>query len=216
PSPGQEAATPPAPKAELKASDSGEAKPPSSPVQPAAATAKRTRPSGPAPAAPTTKSSREQEDEAARQLVERIEEKTKSLPDDTELPAPLTTEKIVEATARDFFLAVMNGDARTITANAVTPFVLENQRITDEDELFQTWLKHLRTKRIDLLVLYGIEVLSGADMEKKYGRPPERLAALPWNNPKTWFAIGNLSGHAAIALFREVRPNEFFLIGYTD
>ena len=130
--------------------------------------------------------------------------------------APETTKQILEANARTLFFAMMNGDARTLALASVTPFSLEDRRIDHPDEVFQEWLKHLRTKRTDLLVLYGVEILTPDEMEKKYGKPPARLAGLPWKSPKTYVAIGNLSGHAAIALFRDTRPGEFYFVGYTD
>lgn len=138
-------------------------------------------------------------------------------------PAPLvesdpeyTTKQEVEVLAREFFLSVMNGDARMIVDNSAMPFSLEAQRISDPNELFQEWLKHLRSKRTDLLVLYGIEILTAAEMEQKYGKPPARLSSLQWKNSKTYFAVGNLSGNAAVALFKETTPGQFFLVGYTD
>ena len=84
------------------------------------------------------------------------------------------------------------------------------------DELHKEWLKNLRSKRTDLLTLYDVEVLTAAEMEKKYGRPPARLNAMPWKAPKTLIAIGNLSGHAAVAIFRLHPTGRWQLVGYHD
>lgn len=121
----------------------------------------------------------------------------------------------VKYSAREFFSQLIAGDARGIVGNCGFPFQLEDRRLQTPDELFQEWLKNLRAKRTDLLTLYDIEVLAPADMEKKYGKPPARLANLPWRNPKTYVAVANLSGHAAIAVFRQQGPS-WAVVGYAD
>ncbi len=82
--------------------------------------------------------------------------------------------------------------------------MLEDRRFDTEDELFAVWLKNLREKRTDLLTLYGLEVLTPADMEKKYGKPPARLAQFPYKAARSYVVVGNLSGHAAVVVFRQV------------
>ena len=130
--------------------------------------------------------------------------------------APMTDKQAVEANARELFFSIMSGDARAIALHSIVPFALEDKRISNQDDLFQEWLKHLRSKRTDLLVLYGVEVLTPDEMEKAYGKPPARLGNFPWRNGKSFIAIGNLSGHAAIAVFRETRPGDFEVAAYTD
>lgn len=130
--------------------------------------------------------------------------------------APMTDKQAVEANARELFFSIMSGDARAIALHSTVPFALEDKRISNPDDLFQEWLKHLRSKRTDLLVLYGVQVLTPDEMEKAYGKPPARLGNFPWRNGKSFIAIGNLSGHAAIAVFRETRPGDFEVAAYTD
>ncbi len=105
--------------------------------------------------------------------------------------------------ARHFFNQLIAGNARAVTEAAALPFQLEDRRVNSGDELFQEWVKALRSKRSDLLTLYGIEMLSPAEMEKKYGKPPARLSNLPWKNSKTVIAVANLSGHAAVAVLKQ-------------
>ena len=85
--------------------------------------------------------------------------------------------------------------------------------------------------RFDLVVLYidhahpeierrfefpeEIEILSPAEMEKKYGKPPGRLANLPWHAPKTFLAVANLSGHAGVAVIA-ASPKGWRVVGYHD
>ncbi|MBK7860752.1 MAG: hypothetical protein IPJ65_19545 [Archangiaceae bacterium] len=121
----------------------------------------------------------------------------------------------VKYSAREFFTQLIAGDARNITQSCAFPFQLEERKLQNPDELFQEWLRNLRAKRTDLLTLYDIEVLSPADMEKKYGKPPARLANLPWRNPKTYVAVANLSGHAAVAVFKNT-GTAWAVVGYAD
>lgn len=121
----------------------------------------------------------------------------------------------VKYSAREFFTQLIAGDARNITNNCGLPFQLEERRLQTPEELFQEWLRNLRAKRTDLLTLYDIEVLAPADMEKKYGKPPQRLSQLPWRGQKTYVAVANLSGHAAIAVFRQAGAS-WVVVGYAD
>jgi hypothetical protein len=124
----------------------------------------------------------------------------------------------VKALAHSFFDDVIAGDARSIVLHSGYPFYLEDRRLELPDELHDEWLKNLRSKRTDLLTLYDIEVLTPQEMEKKYGKPPARLKNLPWNTgAKTFIAVGNLSGHACIAVYREAQiPHHWQIVGYTD
>ncbi|MBL8953501.1 MAG: hypothetical protein JNK82_22185 [Myxococcaceae bacterium] len=131
--------------------------------------------------------------------------------DFAQLPEP----EQVKYSAREFFTQLIAGDARNITNTCALPFQLEERRLQTPEELFQEWLRNLRAKRTDLLTLYDIEVLTPAEMEKKYGAPPKRLQALPWRGQKTYVAIANLSGHAAIAVFRQTGLM-WAVVGYAD
>lgn len=122
----------------------------------------------------------------------------------------------VERAARELFLALLSGNARAVAEASAVPFHLEGERISDEDALVEEWLRHLRTRRVDLLVLYGIEVLTPEEMERTYGAPPARLGSLPWRGKDTYIAVANLSGRGAVTIFREVKRGEFRLVGYHD
>jgi hypothetical protein len=100
------------------------------------------------------------------------------------------------------FNDLISGDARGLVLLSGYPFQLEDRRLEMPDELHKEWLKNLRSKRTDLLTLYDLEVLTPSEMEKKYGKPPARLGSLPLRAPRTYVVVANLSGHAAIAVFR--------------
>jgi hypothetical protein len=113
------------------------------------------------------------------------------------------------------FTSVLLTDARGVVERSAFPFFLEGTRFDQPDPLFQEWLKHLRAKRTDLMTLYGIEVFTPEQMVQKYGKPPARLA-LPLQGPgKTYVAVANLSGRAAIAVMRE-EGNRWRMVGYHD
>jgi hypothetical protein len=128
----------------------------------------------------------------------------------------LTDAEQVKYFARAAFNSIISGDARSLVLQSAYPFQLEDRRLEMPDELHKEWLKNLRSKRTDLLTLYDIEVLTPAEMEKKYGRPPARLKAMPWNAPRTMIAVGNLSGHAAVAVFHSATNGVWQMVGYHD
>ncbi len=173
----------------------------------------------PAPAPSPAPAPTPPREEPKPEKVADIERKAKEAADaapTTGVHKPSSTEEQVAAAAREFFRRLLAGDARTIAERSGLPFQLESERYADQKTLFDAWLKALRNKRTDLLVLYGVEVFSPESMEQKYGKPPARLQSLPWRGAKTWIAVGNLSGRAAIAVFRERGEGAFELVGYTD
>jgi hypothetical protein len=117
--------------------------------------------------------------------------------------------------AREFFSLLLAGDARRVVTLCGYPFQLEDRRLASADELFGELLKNLRSKRTDLLTLYDVEMLTPADMEKKYGKPPARLRDLQWHGQHTWIAVGNVSGHAAVAVVK-LDALRWTVIGYHD
>ncbi|NOJ95935.1 hypothetical protein D7W82_24215 [Corallococcus sp. CA049B] len=118
--------------------------------------------------------------------------------------------------ARFLFQSLLTGDVRNASVELSYPFQLEDKRFNTPDELIQAWVKQLRARRTDLITLYDIEVLPIAEMEKKYGKPPARLGLDPRALKDTWAAVGNLSGHAAIFLFRGSPDLSWHAFAYTD
>ncbi|WP_224366630.1 hypothetical protein [Hyalangium versicolor] len=135
--------------------------------------------------------------------------------------APLTDDEAsrrdnVKTAARYIFENLLNGDVRKVTSELLYPFQLEDKRYNTPEELVAAWVKQLRTKRTDLITLYDIEVLSLAEMEKKYGKPPARLGIGNLREPDIYAAVGNLSGHAAVLLFRASTAAPPKAFAYTD
>jgi hypothetical protein len=118
--------------------------------------------------------------------------------------------------SRSFFDALVTGDAGRVVDFAGLPFMLEDRKIDRSDELRSTWARHLRSKRTDLITLYGIEVFTPAEMEKKYGPPPARLKSWTWRGGgPTYLAVANLSGRAAIVQLKPV-GSTWQIVAYHD
>lgn len=152
---------------------------------------------------------------APRQAVPRLPPDGSTAANPSSPTFGLSDQDAVAYEARLFFLDILSSDARSLTDRASFPFYLEDRRFDDDDALFTVWLKNMRQKRTDLLTLYGVEVLSPADMEKKYGRPPARLAQFPYKGNRTWVAVANLSGRPAVVVYRNVN-NRWKAVGYHD
>jgi len=103
--------------------------------------------------------------------------------------------------ARSYFSDLLSARLRELVEQSELPFYLEGRKINTADDLFQEWSRNLTGKRLELVTLYGIEVLTPAEMESKYGPPPARLSSWPWKNANTYLAVANLSGRAAVVLF---------------
>ncbi len=117
--------------------------------------------------------------------------------------------------ARSFFDALVTGDAGRVVEFAGLPFMLEDKRFDRADELRTEWARHLRSKRTDLVSLYGVEVFTPADLEKKYGPPPARLRGWPWRQSQQYLAVANVSGRSAVVLLRLV-GSTWQIVAYHD
>jgi hypothetical protein len=95
------------------------------------------------------------------------------------------------------------------------PFQLEERKFETPESLVVTWVKQLRNKRTDLITLYDVEVLTYAELEKKYGKPPARLGAILPRGHEVYAAVANLSGHAAVVLYRQTEDG-WKAFAYTD
>ena len=119
------------------------------------------------------------------------------------------------AVAKAFFKGLVAGDARQTAGAATLPFFFEERRVTTPEELVQGWLDVVRGKRTDLLTVYGIDLFTGPEMEKKYGKAPARLSPWPYREGRAYLAVANLSGHAAVALVRWT-DRGYRVAGYHD
>ncbi|MBJ6762887.1 hypothetical protein JGU66_19155 [Myxococcaceae bacterium JPH2] len=132
-----------------------------------------------------------------------------------EAPEPDDAQTEIRQEARFLFQSLLSGDVRNAAAELTYPFQLEDKHIGTPEELVQAWVKQIRLKRTDLVTLYDIEVMTLADMEKKHGKAPARLGLDLRNTKDVWVAVGNLSGHAAIFLFRD-GGDQWRAFAYTD
>ncbi|SET76953.1 hypothetical protein SAMN05443572_103141 [Myxococcus fulvus] len=136
------------------------------------------------------------------------------------VPAPPTSaEEIkrqdIQTSARVLFQFLLTGDVRSTANELFYPFQLEDKRYATPEELVAAWVKQLRVKRTDLISLYDVEVLTLEAMEKKYGKAPARLGLDLRNAKDIWVAVGNLSGRAAVLVYRPY-GEEHRAFAYTD
>ena len=124
--------------------------------------------------------------------------------------------KQIKSEARFILGNLLDGDVRGATAGLLFPFQLEDKRYNTPEELVSAWVKQLRQKRTDLVTLYDIEVLPLAEMEKRYGKAPARLGLSSTKEPDIYAAVGNLSGRAAVLLFRAPKGSDPAAFAYTD
>ena len=134
---------------------------------------------------------------------------------DSEGFSALSEVEQVRMMARVFSQHIISGDARSLVLLSAFPFQLEDRNLASPDELHVEWLKNLRNKRTDVLTLYGVDVLTPQEMEKKYGKPPQRLGRMPLNQPRTFISVNNLSGRAAIVVWRYFDAH-WQAVAYTD
>lgn len=117
--------------------------------------------------------------------------------------------------ARTYFADLIAQRIPEVVEQSEIPFYLEGRKVGSRDELASKWAHDLADKRLDLLTLYGIEILTPAEMLKRYGNPPSRLSALPWRRPRTYLAVANISGRATIAVFHRSAAG-WRVAGFTD
>jgi hypothetical protein len=117
--------------------------------------------------------------------------------------------------ARYLLSYLLTGDVRSTVPMLAFPFQLEERMFETPESLVVTWVKQLRNKRTDLVTLYDIEVLPYAQMEEKYGKPPARLGAIVPRRTEVYAAVANLSGRAAVILYRQEGP-DWRAFAYTD
>jgi len=141
-------------------------------------------------------------------------------PTEEDTDAKLTPEEYmrrqIRSSARYIFGNLISGDARGAASELTFPFQLEDKRYGTPEELVAAWVKQLRQKRTDLVTLYDIEILTLAEMEKKYGKAPARLGLGNLKDPDIYAAVGNLSGRAAVLLFRAPKGSDPAAFAYTD
>lgn len=120
-----------------------------------------------------------------------------------------------QVVARGFFTDLIAADTGKLVARSGYPFFMEARRVDRPEDLRTQWGKSLRSRRVDLLKLYSVEVFLPVEMEKKYGKPPARLSAWNWRSPNTYVAVGNLSGHAAVLLLHQAGA-AWQVVGFHD
>ena len=127
----------------------------------------------------------------------------------------LSDAEQAKVSARDFLGELFAGNASGAAAHCGVPFMMEEHRYDKPEEVRAEWARHLRSKRTDLLSLYDVEVLTPTEMEKKYGRPPQRLSSWNWRGAGVLVVVANVSGRASVLLMRQFGA-VWQVVGYHD
>jgi hypothetical protein len=119
-------------------------------------------------------------------------------------------------TARGFFQAVADHQLRRVLSLMTGPFYIEGQYFNSAEAAQDAWTRILQARADVEFRLEGLELLTPAEMETRYGKPPQRLASLPWKGPHTYIAVANLSGHPAVLVLRAPTSGAAQLLAFTD
>jgi hypothetical protein len=111
-----------------------------------------------------------------------------------------SAEEGIASVARAYYVALLSKDVDRLVSLSRAPFYFESRAVSSPEEIKKRWASALANQPLESLRLLDIEVLSHEEMIKKYGKPPERLAAWPAGGGT--YTVGNLSGHAAVVLWR--------------
>jgi hypothetical protein len=105
------------------------------------------------------------------------------------------------ATAHLFYEALLRKDVETLAGLSRAPFFFEGKQAQSNEEIKKRWLAALQGKAVQDLKLYGIDTFTAEEMVEKYGKAPEKLRE--WPIKGGMLTVGNLSGHAAVVLWRQ-------------
>jgi hypothetical protein len=112
-----------------------------------------------------------------------------------------SSEESILSAAQAFYTALLAKDVDRLATLSRAPFHFESRVANSPEEIKKRWASALSSQPLESLHLHDIEVLGPEEMVKKYGKPPERLAAWPMSGAT--LTVGNLSGHAAVVLWRK-------------
>ena len=109
--------------------------------------------------------------------------------DEAGLPAPA------------FYAAILARDAAQLAALCRAPFFFEGKSVASDAEIRRAWTAALERAPVDGLRLLGVDLYSPEEMVAKFGKAPEKLSSWPLKGGT--ISVGNLSGHAAVVLWKK-------------
>jgi hypothetical protein len=127
--------------------------------------------------------------------------------------APAGTDAALLDAVSRFFGALREGDAAGIAAASTAPFRLEAEDLRGTWEVRRRFGEILASRPLAHVPLYGIELLTAAEMKARHGAPPARLGALPLEGAHV--AIANFGGKAVVAVFR-AEGKAFRAVAFTE
>lgn len=97
--------------------------------------------------------------------------------------------------------ALIARDIETLVGLTPAPFSFDGSVARSAAEVRQRWAEILDRHPVERLRLYDVEVLGYDAAVKKYGKPPARLASVPFTGSQ--IAIANLNGRATVVVWRK-------------
>ena len=97
--------------------------------------------------------------------------------------------------------ALLARDLENIMVFCKAPFFFEGKQVGTDAEVRKKWETELSSEPLETARLVGVEYFSFDEMVARYGKAPEKLASWPLRSGM--LAVGNLSGHPVVVLWRK-------------
>jgi hypothetical protein len=115
-------------------------------------------------------------------------------------PQQPVEDDLVEA-AHQYYLAILSKNSEKLALLSRAPFFFEGKPVNSESDIKRTWENSLANQPLEGLRLSGVAFYTPEEMAARFGKPPDKLSGWPMKGGM--LSVANLSGHAAIVLWRK-------------
>jgi len=105
----------------------------------------------------------------------------------------------VAAAAARFFRALLARRPGELAALCAPAFSFDGKIASGADAVRSRWADVVSSRDGAAYALLDLEILSAADAQARYGKPPKRVVALA--APGAWVALANVSGRPTFVFF---------------
>jgi hypothetical protein len=119
----------------------------------------------------------------------------------------------VGAAAARFFEALLAGRAADLAALSSPGFSFDGRAARGADEVRARWSEAVARHGGAALAVLDLELLTAAEAQARFGKPPRRVAGLL--QPGTWVAVASLSGRPTF-VFLARQGGTWLAIGLHD
>jgi hypothetical protein len=127
------------------------------------------------------------------------------------LPDAGPTDPVGVATALG--RGLLAGDVEALSRLTPPGFSFDGRVVWNAADIKAEWLHALEQRPLAGVPLYGVEVVTADEMQRRYGKPPARLSQL--NLTGAQVAIVNLGGRAMLVFFKK-KGDAWVPIGVSD